>query len=159
MDEKAEANTVFRRAVRAYSIGAGIALAVTVPSSLGSPLLPLTFAYRLTVLFGGVAAYGAYKRAAAERRLEAARRGDEGVAAAGWATVSYLCPIVVFGSGLLVVATAILFKLITGGEDTGQVQPFAHRRVQTSRLEPRLQPLRQVEGPPFGRRVLRRVPP
>ena len=59
MDEKAVTNAVFRRAVRAYLIGAGIAIAVAVLLSLGAPLLPLPFAYRLAVLFGGVVTYSA----------------------------------------------------------------------------------------------------
>ena len=116
MDEKAVTNAVFRRAVRAYLIGAGIAIAVAVLLSLGAPLLPLPFAYRLAVLFGGVVTYSAYKRAAAEQRLEAAGQENEGMGAPGWATVSCLCLIVVLGSGLLVDATAMVFKLITGGE-------------------------------------------
>ncbi len=121
MNQNGQQLSPFRGGVRAFLIGALIAITLTVLLSWGVPLLPLTFAFRFTLVVGGIGAYFGYRNAVIHQRMrEPERPADEPTPGTGWRTTGLLGLVIITGSFLLVCVTAAIFKLITGGEKENQ---------------------------------------
>jgi hypothetical protein len=124
MSQNGQHLSPFRSGVRAYLIGALIAIALTVLLSLRMPMFPLPFAFRLTILLGGIPAYFGYKNALIRQRMRETDRPADKSTPGGWRTPVLLALVVIVGSSLLVFVTGAIFNQITGG---AHIDPWLER--------------------------------